>query len=124
MATLCTSYLTFDCFSPGLAEDRFAARVLSGDLAFQEYAACNWFKHLEPLFTTTDLETPIPKPLQKAILILQERHMIQSAFSGELESDRLCKANFGRVLSEVKQLYDQTDTIIAENSETRKILVF
>jgi hypothetical protein len=124
MAALCTSYLTFDCFCPGLAEDRFAARVLSGDLAFQEYAACNWFKHLESLFRTTNIETAIPKFLQKAILILQERHRVQSGCSSESESGRLCKANFSRVLGEIQQFYDQTDTILAEGSETRKTLVF
>ncbi|KUJ21501.1 uncharacterized protein LY89DRAFT_610110, partial [Mollisia scopiformis] len=53
MATLCTSYLTFDFLSPGLAGDLFAARVMNGDFAFQEYAACNWFKHLKSLFSNT-----------------------------------------------------------------------
>jgi hypothetical protein len=124
MANFCTSYLTFDCFNPGLAEDKFAARVLSGDLAFQEYAACNWYKHLESHFKATGIETVNLKSLQKAILILQERHGIQPACSSELESGRQCKADFGRVLSEVQQLYDQTDTILAEDSATRKTLVF
>ncbi|KAH8587440.1 hypothetical protein B0O99DRAFT_747604 [Bisporella sp. PMI_857] len=119
MTTLCASYLTFDCFSLGLAKDRFTARVLSGDLAFQEYAACNWLKHLECLFRTTDTETVIPRSLQKAILILQERHGIQSACSSGLQSSLLCKADFGRILIELQQLYDQIDTIIVEDSETQ-----
>ena len=124
MATFCTSYLAFDCFSPGCPGDRFAASVLSGDLAFQEYAACNWFKHLESLLGTTNIETVIPKSLQKAILILQERQRIHSACSWEFESGRLCRADFSRVLSEIQQLYDQTDTILAEDSETRKNFFF
>jgi N-glycosylase/DNA lyase len=124
MATFCTSYLTFDPFSPGCAEDTFAASVLSGDLAFQEYAACNWFKHLESLLRTTNIETVIPNSLQKAILILQERQRIQSACSWEFESGRLCRADFIRLSSEIQQLYDQTDTILAEDPETRKTFFF
>ncbi|KAH6670655.1 hypothetical protein B0J14DRAFT_100518 [Halenospora varia] len=124
MATLCTTYLTFDCFSPGLAEDGFAARVLSGDLAFQEYAACNWFKHLESHFRTTDDKTTIPKSLQRAILILQKRHGIQSAYSLELELGRLCKADIDCSLSEVKKLNDQTVTILAEDPEMQESIPY
>lgn len=123
MATLCTSYLTFDCFNPELAEDLFAARVMSGDFAFQEYAACNWFKHLKSLFNNADVETPVPKSLQTAILILQERHKIQPACSSKVQSGQLCKTDVGQILSEVEQLYDQTDTLSADGSETRKITI-
>lgn len=124
MATICTCYLTFDCFDPELAEDIFSARVLNGDLAFQEYAACNWIKHLKSLFETSAKETVIPESVQKAILILQERHGIQLAHSSELRLGRMCQTDFEQVLTELQHIYDQTYSILAEDSETGNTLIF
>ncbi|KAH7324015.1 ankyrin repeat-containing domain protein [Rhexocercosporidium sp. MPI-PUGE-AT-0058] len=120
IATLCTSYLTFDCFNPELAEDLFGARVKSGDFAFQEYAACNWFKHAKSIFNNADVENPVPEPLQTAILILQKRHKLQPASSSQFQSGQLRKADIGQLLSEVEQLYAQTGALSADGSGTQE----
>jgi len=106
-----------------LAEDIFSARVLNGDLAFQEYAASNWLKHLESLLRNSTDETEIPKSLQNAFSVLQERHGIKLAYSSELRLGQLCKTEFGQVLTELQHIYDQTHSILAEDSETGHTLI-
>jgi len=124
MATICTCYLAFDCFDPELAEGIFSARVLNGDLAFQEYAACNWLKHLESLLRNNNNETVIPKSLQNAVLVLQERHRIPSEPSSELRLGRQYEVDFDQLLNELQHLYGQTHSILAEDSETGNALIF
>ena len=45
MATLCASYLTFDCFSLDLGDAEAREYVRSGHYGFQEYATCTWIDH-------------------------------------------------------------------------------
>ena len=122
MANFCTSYLAFDCFSTELGEEQFAAKVFSGDFAFYEYAACNWYKHLESRLKITQFEE-IPKPIQKAFLILEERHKNQTTISSGLKPGQLCKSELSRILSEIQGFYSQTDTISADDSEQGELLV-
>lgn len=45
LATLCTTLLTFPCFSPCLDQTGIQRSVLKGDYAFQEYSVLNWIQH-------------------------------------------------------------------------------
>ena len=123
MASFCTSYLTFECFSAELDEELFAARVLSGDFAFYEYAACNWFKHLETLFRTAEPEKLMPGPFQETFLTLCARYKVKPAYSTDSNIGRMCNEEFNRLLCEIHQLYSQTETLLTRNLEKGKTIM-
>ncbi|KAL2066161.1 hypothetical protein VTL71DRAFT_2232 [Oculimacula yallundae] len=122
MATLCTSYLTFDCFLPELADDLFVDRVMSGDFAFQEYAACNWFKHLRFFFTNANVQTIVSTSLQTSFSALRERQNIQTV--SKLTSGQLGKTNIDPMLREVEELYDQTITLKSDSSDSHDQMLY
>lgn len=49
MASLCVSYLNFDCFCLETPEQDFREYSSNGSYAFQQYAVCNWIQHVQSL---------------------------------------------------------------------------
>ena len=47
MAELCVTYLTFHCFDPTISDLEVQEHTKAGDYSFQEYATCNWIRHVE-----------------------------------------------------------------------------
>jgi len=124
MASFSTSYLTFECFSTELDDELFAGRVLSGNFAFYEYAACNWFKHLETLFKKAEPKKLMPGPFQETFLTLCARYKVKPAYSTDSKISRMCKEEFDRLLYEIHQLYSQTETLLTQDLEKGKTIMF
>jgi len=49
MAQLCTTYLTLDCFTKISCDRELVTAAERGDYAFQDYAVCNWYHHVQDL---------------------------------------------------------------------------
>lgn len=49
MAQLCTTYLTLDCFTKISCDKELVTAAQRGDYAFQDYAVCNWYYHVQAL---------------------------------------------------------------------------
>jgi hypothetical protein len=49
MAEICTTYLTLDCFTKISSDKELATAAQRGDYAFQDYAVCNWYYHVQAL---------------------------------------------------------------------------
>ncbi len=49
MATLCVSYLNFDCFFRETSQQDLEKYSSNGSYAFQQYAVCNWIQHVQSL---------------------------------------------------------------------------
>lgn len=47
MASVCISYLGFDCFSTGLSDHEIDSAILSGKYVLQAYAESHWLKHVQ-----------------------------------------------------------------------------
>lgn len=45
LASICLSYLSFDCFKQDIPEDQLGELLLHGSFAFQDYAVAHWSDH-------------------------------------------------------------------------------
>ena len=122
MATICTLYLTFNCFSPSILDDKLLECVLRGDFAFQEYAVCNWLHHLKYFLQGAEIDTPASSSLRMAFMVLNDRHKDQPASLSQ--SDVLSEMDLSNMLNKLLVLYDDNCTILTEDSDLRKTTLF
>ncbi|KAA6406931.1 MAG: hypothetical protein FRX48_09229 [Lasallia pustulata] len=54
MATLCLSYLTFDCIALEFNHPEYLKRVEMGEYAFLEYSICYWIQHMHYFRSAAD----------------------------------------------------------------------
>ena len=47
IASVCLSYLSFDCFDDALSTEDIARNILSGDYVLLTYAATEWLDHIQ-----------------------------------------------------------------------------
>jgi hypothetical protein len=122
MATLCTSYLTFDCFYPNMSDDELLECVQRGDFAFQEYAICNWLHHLNSILQDKKFKPLSSSPLWMALTVLNNRH--EDHVISVSQSDQLSKMDLSDILKKLLALYDTKFTLSSEDQDSRKTTFF
>ena len=122
MALLCSSYLTFPCFSPDIDISEIEASVYRGDYAFQEYAALNWIHHIKCLIrcgTNVDISS-----LKRAAVTLYQRHFEQSDTVTLYETIQDLGHNahsLSRAMDHCQKSYDTVDNITVNEIDSGKV---
>jgi hypothetical protein len=122
MATLCTSYLTFNYFYPSMSDDELLECVHRGDFAFQEYAVCNWLHHLDYILQDKTFKPLSSSPLWMAFIVLNNRH--EDQVISVSQSDQLSNMDLSNILKKLRVLYDTTYTLSSEDRDLRKTTFF
>ena len=111
IATLCVSYLTFECFDPAILSNEQDKFALNGYFAFQDYAVCHWLHHSKSLLQERKFENS--SIFWKKTLALANRHISQSG--APLLSDSSSQQELIDALCELQEKYADIDTIHAND---------
>jgi len=122
LTTICTSYLTFECFTPFLSEERLEECVLRGDFALQEYSACYWLYHLKEFLHRENSNRPTSSALASATEILYEGHTKQSIrlVDSQAMSPNPIDMSLSHVITRFLKIYENIDTIYPNEEDFRK----
>jgi hypothetical protein len=129
MAELCVTYLTFHCFDPTISDLEIQEHTKAGDYSFQEYATCNWIRHVESAidFLTENVneEKEVFKISYNSLRKLHVLHSSLDESTQEIVSLVEQRAQLKSDLLEFRKSYS-TDSIltkISNNGEFRRIEV-
>lgn len=129
LARLCTSYLTFQCFSSSRDGPSIKDSVERADYAFQEYATFNWIHHLRSLKSHEwDLNEYEPSSLRQSFALLHQQHLEEDAEVGVISGNEITGAGNVHVVEELNALrsvYERVDILHrADDLESRVARVF
>ena len=122
MALLCSSYLTFPCFSPDIDISEIEASLYRGDYAFQEYAALNWIHYIRCLIrcgTNVDISS-----LKRVAVPLYQRHVEQPdavKFYESIQDLGHDSHSLSRAMDHCQKSYDMVDNITVNEIDSGKV---
>lgn len=111
MATLCATYLTFECFG-SLKESELQPLVSQGAYAFQEYATLNWIYHSDlvlNLYTACDSESLAG--LKQSCHKLLSREMLRQLRETNLERNQENLQDIRSALTRFQSLNESVHSI-------------
>jgi len=127
LATLCTSFLTFPCFSPFLDPTDIQRSVLQGDYAFEEYCVLNWIHHAKAVRSRGTMLHDNVTRLDGPILSLY-RHYLQQFPTLTSESNigaaTMDKTAVSRALTACQKANDLVDDVRLNESDPGKAFTF
>ena len=113
MATLCVSYLSFDCFCPETFQQHLEKYSSNGSYAFQQYAACNWIQHVQSLGNCWDLLGNSERTqVYNACRVLLQRDSSNQSFE-VLPTSELEKPSYAALHKALRSLYNAYEDVIS-----------